>query len=104
MTKEERLTLYADAEKHWGTLAQYDQCIEEMGELLVAINKFKRHKFFNEEFDYDVKDNLLEELADVYMCIEQLIQMNDEKEVFEVLDKKLLKMKGQLEKFKNRNK
>ena len=100
MTKEERLELYDDAEKTWGTIPQFDQCIEEMGELIVAINKYKRHKLFSEEFSYDITDNLIEELADVFMCVEQLIHISGEDKVFSMLDKKLGKMKMQLEKYK----
>ena len=42
MTQEERLKVYEKATQLWGLVAQYDQCVEEMGELIVAINKFKR--------------------------------------------------------------
>ena len=41
-TREERQKIYDEAEKEWGLVAQYDQAIEEMGELIVAINKYKR--------------------------------------------------------------
>lgn len=103
MNKDKRLKLYKDAEETWGAEAQYDQCIEEMAELIVAINKYKRNKFYNEEFDYNVKANLIEELADVYMCIEQLILMNNENRVFSVFEKKLDKLKGHLDNFKSKN-
>ena len=48
MNRKERLELYNEAEKQWGLIAQYDQAIEEMGELIVAINKYKRKCLFGE--------------------------------------------------------
>ena len=48
-TKEERLKVYDEATKLWGLVAQYDQCVEEMGELIVAINKYKRKVVLVEE-------------------------------------------------------
>ena len=35
MNKEERLKIYKQAENLWGLVAQYDQAIEEMGNLLL---------------------------------------------------------------------
>ena len=48
MEKQERINLYNKAEKTWGLVAQYDQAIEEMGELIVATNKYKRKCLYGE--------------------------------------------------------
>jgi len=97
MEKEERLKLYDEATETWGLLAQYDQCIEEMAELTIAISKYKRKKLYGEyECDSSIEENFIEELADVSMCIEQMRYMIGEDKVYDMLDKKLEKMKGQI--------
>ena len=48
MNKQERKVIYDKAEELWGLIAQYDQAIEEMGELIVAINKYKRKCLYGE--------------------------------------------------------
>ena len=103
MTREERQKVYDEAEQLWGKVAQYDQCIEEMAELTVAINKYKRHVLYNEEMDNKkVIDNLIEEIADVKMCIEQMSAYMGEENVDNVLEQKMQKFLGQIEKMKNR--
>ena len=99
--KQERQTIYDEAEKYWGTMAQYDQFIEESCELIVAINKYKRKKFYGEyENDSSIEDNLLEELADTFLCLEELISFEDNKKFSDKLDEKLDKLKYQIEKQK----
>lgn len=98
MNKEERKILYDRAEKLWGLVAQYDQAIEEMGELIVAINKFKRKCLYGEyNGNEKIIDNLVEEIADVKMCIEQLEGFMGEDKVEAVLDQKMQKFLGQIE-------
>lgn len=102
--KTERLEIYNDAEKYWGKLAQYDQFIEEACELIVAINKYKRKCFYGEYAnDNTVEDNLIEELADTFMCLEQLIDYSGDEKVYNRLDEKLDKLKSCIEKQKIRN-
>lgn len=97
MTKEERIEIYNKAEKLWGTVAQYDQAIEEMGELIVAINKYKRKCLYGEfKSNPKVEDNLLEEIADVSMCLEQLRMFVGEERVEQRLDEKMQKFLGQI--------
>ena len=73
MTLEERLEVYRQATELWGLVAQYDQCVEEMGELIVAINKFKRKVLYKEyKGDSSIIENLVEEIADVSICMEQM--------------------------------
>ena len=102
MTREERQKVYDEAEQLWGKVAQYDQCIEEMAELTIAINKYKRHFLYNEEMDNKkVLDNLVEEIADVKMCIEQMSAYVGEENVERVLEEKMQKFLGQIEKMKS---
>jgi len=99
MTKEERLNLYKKATKKWGEQAQIDQMIEEMAELIVALNKYKRMTFYKEQIDKEkVFENLYVELADVSICLEQMLHMFSEEEVEKVKISQLEKLKNIIEK------
>ena len=75
--------------RHYGTDEQSRQTIEEMGELIVALNKVHRH-YSNENIQ-----NVIEELADVPLMVEQMIYLYDcEQEVKSI---KRQKVKRQLE-------
>lgn len=105
MNKEERLRLYNEAEKYWGHIAQYDQCMEECGELVVAISKYKRKVLHGEYQDNNsIEDNLTEELVDVFMCIEQLSYFVGKDKFDTKLEEKLQKLSGQIEKQKLKHK
>ncbi|MCK9575200.1 MAG: hypothetical protein WCX32_03025 [Clostridia bacterium] len=100
MTKEERLKIYEEATKKWGVVAQYDQCIEEMAELIVAINKYKRKCVYGEYKNKpEIEENLIEELADVTMCIEQMKHFFGEDKIEASLEVKLAKFKKQIDNF-----
>ena len=53
--------------EHYGADLQTAVCMEECEELIQAISKMKRGK--------DNRDNLIEEMADVMICIEILKQV-----------------------------
>lgn len=90
MKKEQRLDLYQKALDTWGERAQLDQMIEEMAELTVAINKYKRIKYYNESKDEQkMLENLYMELADVSMCLEQMLMMFPLKKIEAVKQKQL---------------
>ena len=85
--------IYQDAIDKWGENAQYDQMIEEMAELTVALSKVKR-------LDYDnmigikkvqVMENLFEELADVKMMFEEMEYMFGRENINKWYDKKMEK-------------
>lgn len=64
----------ADSILHYGKNNQSTVCMEECAELIQAISKAKRGKIN--------RDNMIEEIADVLICIEMLKQMymiSDEK-------------------------
>lgn len=96
MKREERENLYQRAVEKWGEDAQLDQMIEEMAELIVAINKVKRAKHFIAQKKEGVMDNLFEELADVKLCLEQMEWMFGKENVDKMFDKKLEKFLYQL--------
>ena len=54
----------------WGYDCQSNICLEELGELIQAICKYKREEY--EKAQQKIKDNLLEEIADVHNMINQL--------------------------------
>ena len=100
MDKQQRLAIYAECEKKWGKIAQYDQCIEEMAELTIAINKVKRKTLYGEYIDRpEIEDNLVEEVADVVMCLEQIIGWIGEDVVSQKLDQKLNKLIQHMKKY-----
>jgi NTP pyrophosphatase (non-canonical NTP hydrolase) len=55
--------VYRKAIDTWGETAQLDQTIEELAELIQAINKYKRTKNI---------ESMLEEIADVEIMISQM--------------------------------
>ena len=72
------------------------QTQEECGELIKAIAKYNRVNGIGQKTETpreDAYSNLLEELADVSICIEQLIYLLDVKtEIEELKDKAFLKV------------
>jgi NTP pyrophosphatase (non-canonical NTP hydrolase) len=60
------MNIYQEAVKKWGREAQMNMLIEECGELIVAIQKFKRGRG---------AINLLEECADVQIMLNQIPYM-----------------------------
>lgn len=63
--KEKQLAII----QHYGTEKQLDLLIEECGELIQAICKFKRSKLTSKGIEWNY--NLVEEIADVENVIEQ---------------------------------
>ena len=72
MTREERNKYYDKAMSLWGEDAQINQMLEEMGELIVALNKYRRCVHYSPEKMEATMDNLFEEIADVKICLEQM--------------------------------
>ncbi len=98
MEKEERLKIYNKAEEIWGLIAQYDQAIEEMAELIVAINKYKRKCLYKEYgSNPKIEENVIEEIADVKMCLEQLENYVGVDKVEAMFDKKLGKLQQEID-------
>lgn len=79
----------------YGIEKQMMQCIEEMGELIVAINKYIRAGF--DDTCIDAYNNVIEEIADVQIMTEQMRLMFDGAAVDEVVVEKLERMRGRLD-------
>lgn len=81
----------------YGENAQMDMAIEEMAELTKAICKRKRTGATGPEA-VAARGNLIEEVADVFIMLVQLVRMFDgAKEVQQTVDEKLHRLKGRLE-------
>ena len=75
--------------------------LEEMGELIVAINKLKRKLYHNEYKDRDVMQEVVEEMTDVKMSIEQIeLTFLKDQNFDAMLNKKCTKLKNLIEKMK----
>lgn len=104
LTEQERLNVYKEATELWGLVAQYDQCVEEMGELIVAINKYKRKVLYKEyQGDNKIIDNMVEEIADVSICLEQMRYFFKDYNIDQVIEQKMQKFLGQIEQQKKLN-
>ena len=80
MNKEE---LFSIAIRTYGAEAQVNQGIEEMAELIQAVNKFRRN---SEEKNLD---NIAEEIADVEIMMDQY------KQIYGITDRTIQRLKNQ---------
>ena len=83
---------------HWGYDAQSLMVIEEMSELTKALCKYKR--FGKENSSQEIKDNILEEIADVLNTVEQLELYFGKEEIEEIRKQKIEKTLNKIEKEK----
>ena len=73
MTPEQReMALYEAAVEKFGEIAQIDQATEEMAELIVALNKYKRYVNFQQGNKEEILAHIAEERADVEIMLNQL--------------------------------
>lgn len=81
--------IYKDAIAKWGSSAQTDMFVEEVGEVLTALNHFRRNRI-----GIDVVRN---ELADLTIMLEQLTVMYGEDVINKFKAEKLARLKKRLE-------
>lgn len=79
--------------KHYGHTTQFNKCVEELSELIRALVR-------------DDRNNLIEEIADVYIMLDQLMMMcNIPKHVIDqVIDNKIDRTLERIEKEKQHDK
>jgi NTP pyrophosphatase (non-canonical NTP hydrolase) len=87
---EEQKGIMLQALSRYGVDAQDDIAIEEMSELTKAIIKNRRYKTFA------TLENLYEELADVYIMLEQIIMSLDKDRVQSYINSKLERLNERL--------
>lgn len=83
---------------HYGLEAQLDQTIEECAELILAIRKYKRNCV--DVVDVKVRDNFVEEIADVSIMIKQLKYLMVGLDDYKIGVLENAKLKRQLERIK----
>lgn len=87
---EEQQNIMLNALKKFGVDAQDDIAIEEMSELTKAIIKNRRYR------DFNTMENLYEELADVYIVLEQVLMSLDKDRVQNYVNSKLERLSERL--------
>lgn len=87
MEKAERIRLYEEAIKTWGEEAQVNMLDEECGELITAIARFKRGRATHQD--------VLTELADVFIMVEQVATMMNYEDFEKELDRKLVRLRDE---------
>lgn len=95
----DRCAVYDEALNKWGLRNQFLVAIEEMSEVQKAITKLIRthDKSHTKEEYLECFDNLIEEIADATIMLEQLRYFcKMDEEVDEMMDKKILRLKGRL--------
>lgn len=70
MSDKEKKTIYQLAVEKYGANNQMNMALEECGEFIVAINKFRRAK--NNTDATEASDNICDEVADVIIMMEQM--------------------------------
>lgn len=73
----------------WGIVAQTDLAIEEMGELIVAINHYRRGRVGI--------DAVQEEIADVLIAMHQMTMMYGANGVEDIFNQKIERLERRLE-------
>ena len=95
---------FEDAVRIWGEEAQIRMCIEEMSELTKELCKFLRYTKIagqaSEEKIEEVKQNIIEETADVLNSALQMANIFGKKEVEEIKIKKVKRTIPRLEDYK----
>lgn len=97
MEREEREKCYRKFVKVFGEEAQIMLAIEEMSELTKELCKYFR-AIGNDEKMEKVKENIIEETADVLTIAETLRLMFGEKQVDEMMERKILRGQERCEK------
>ena len=87
-----------EALEFWGYEPQSTMAIEEMSELIQALCKYKRYGY--EAASQEIKDNVLEEIADVHNMIEQLEIYFGQEEITKIRIDKLNRTKARIEKLR----
>lgn len=87
---EEQKNIMQNAVRKYGVDAQDDIAIEEMSELTKAIIKNRRYKTFA------TLESIYEELADVYIMLEQIMMSLDKDRVQSYVNSKLERLEQRL--------
>lgn len=92
---KEKAKIYQEALNQWGGDAQINMAIEEMAELISALQHYRREKTWGH---LATINDIADEVADVEIMMEQLRFMFgiDSLHLFQIKEKKLNRVKGLL--------
>ncbi len=93
LTRPEMHTMLKNFIDLWGFDCQSNVCMEEMGELIQAICKYKR-----EDYDESYIPNILEEIADVHNTINQLEEYFGYEKIRKIREQKVFRAQEYLKK------
>lgn len=93
LTGAERMEIVERVAKHYGFTPLLDMMIEECGEMIVAINHYKRQRVSTER--------LIEEFADIWIVLKQMGVFLDESSIANVIDYKLRRVERVINELKN---
>ena len=93
LTGAERMEIVERVAKYYGFTPQLDMMIEECGEMIVALNQYKRQRVSTER--------LIEEFADIWIVLKQMGVFLDESSIANVIDYKLRSIERVINELKN---
>ena len=95
LTNEQKQTLLKLVDKFQE--AQIIKCVEEMSELTKELCKFVNNKNVNKNINEENMDNISEEIADVFIMLEQmLIYFGNKEDVERIINEKIERTKKRL--------
>ena len=105
LNNEKTIELFDKYIESYGETGEVIICIEEMSELTKELAKYIRYKNYQKKYESkvnkqkldEIKTNIIEECADVLICANQIRHIFGEKQVDEMIEKKLQKGEIQLE-------
>ena len=90
---EKFITTFDKFFKYFGEEAQMRMCIEEMSELTKELCKYMRFSNIDSESNNSnllkIKDNIIEETADVLICAWQMMELFGKNEVEDMMNYKI---------------
>lgn len=102
LNKEYYKETYEMFRKAWGDESEYRLCIEEMSELTKELCKFMRYSR-NEKSEQndkklaEIRQNIIEETADVLICASQIMNIVGEEDVKKMMDYKITRGRKRVE-------
>lgn len=102
LSKEYFIETFEMFRKVWGEESEYRLCIEEMSELTKELCKFMRYSKYekskqNEERLDKIRQNIIEETADVLICASQIMNIFGEDDVKKMMDYKITRGRKRVE-------
>ena len=93
LTGAERMEIVERVARHYGFTPLFDLMIEECGEMIVALNHYKRQRVSTER--------LIAEFADFWIVLKQMGVFLDESSIANVIDYKLRRVERVINELKN---